>query len=95
MIVDGRSIQVTIVPLGPANLVLARTDSGGILACGAVDPAALARLGIPAARVRPTRGPSIADGDDLLAGVVTEGNTGSAARGVKPGMTGREAITRL
>jgi uncharacterized protein YunC (DUF1805 family) len=87
--------QFHVVPLGPAKLVLAVTAAGGVLACGAVDPAPLGRLGIPAARVRPTRGPSVADAEDLLAAEVTEANDAARARGVTPGLSGREALERL
>ncbi len=92
--VAGRELVVHVAPLGPATLVVAVSDTG-VLACGAVDPGPLGRLGLPAARVRPTRGPSIASAADLFAGVVTEANDAAVARGVVVGMTGEAAAAIL
>ena len=91
----GRRVSVDVVPLGPASLVLARTDAGGVLACGAVDPVPLGRFGLAVARVRPTGGGSVASFDDLLRGTVTEANDLARERGVTPGMTGDVALTHL
>lgn len=91
----GGVVQVVTVPLGPASLVLAMTADGGVLACGAIDPGPLGRLGIAAARVRPTTGPSVACAADLFAGVVTEANDGAQARGVVVGMGGEAALRQL
>lgn len=88
-------VQVVTVPLGAASIVLAVTADGGVLGCGAVDPGPLGRLGIPAARVRPTTGPSVANAADLFAGVVTEANAPAQARGVVDGMTGEAALSLL
>ena len=92
--VEGKRVTVHSIPLGPANLVFAQT-SLGILACGAIDPAALQKFGLPTARVKPTCGPSIANLDDLLAGEVREANDAAAALGVRVGMTGREVLRRF
>lgn len=83
-----------VVPLGPANLVFAKTDLG-LVGCGAFDVAALERFDYPAARVRPGDGSSIRDLDDLLAGIVAVANEPAAKRGISPGMTGREALELL
>lgn len=92
--IDGRPVELVVLPIGPANLVYARTERG-LLACGAVDPAALEKFGLAAARVRPTRGNSIANLDDLLAGEVREANAKAQTLGIVPGMAGREALKRL
>lgn len=89
--IDGKLAAVHTIPLGPAKLVFAQTDRG-ILACGAIDPGALQRFGLPTVRVKPTRGASIANLDDLLAGEVREVNDSAQALGVKTGMTGRQVI---
>jgi quinol monooxygenase YgiN/uncharacterized protein YunC (DUF1805 family) len=89
--IDGKLVTVHTIPLGPANLVFVQT-ARGILACGAIDPAALQRFGLPTARVKPTRGTSIANLDDLLAGEVREANEAASALGVKVGLTGRQAL---
>lgn len=93
-VVEGRPAEVVVLPLGPVSLVYARTDHG-LLACGAIDPAALERFGIAAARVRPTTGSSITNLEDLLAGEVREANGPAQALGLVPGMTGRAAFARL
>lgn len=92
--IDGRAAVLHVLPFGPARFVVARA-ANGVLGCGALDPAPLQRLGIAAARVKPTRGRSIADGDDLLAGEVREVNELARARGVEVGMAGAEALRRL
>jgi uncharacterized protein YunC (DUF1805 family) len=76
------------------NLVFA-TGSQGMLACGAIDVAALQNFGYPAARVRPANGPSIATVADLLAGIVKEANPAAGALGVAVGMSGADALERL
>jgi uncharacterized protein YunC (DUF1805 family) len=93
--VGGRRVEVHAIALGTAVLVLGRTENGGVLGCGAIDPAPLERLGIPAARVRPTGGPSITNAEDLLAGEVRESNALARARGVEIGMSGNDALLRL
>jgi quinol monooxygenase YgiN/uncharacterized protein YunC (DUF1805 family) len=92
--VEGRVAEVVVLPIGPVSLVYARTERG-ILACGAIDPAALEKFGIAAARVRPTTGGSIASIADLLAGEVREANAPAQALGITAGMSGRAAFARL
>lgn len=92
--VEGRAAEVVVLPLGPVSLVYARTGKG-VLACGAIDPAALERFGIAAARVRPTTGSSIGSLADLLAGEVREANAPAQALGICAGMTGQAAWARL
>jgi uncharacterized protein YunC (DUF1805 family) len=83
-----------IIPLGPANLVAIMTDVG-MIGCGAFDVAALDSFSYPAAKVRPSIGPSIVDTDDLLKGIVKEANRSAMGRGIRTGMTGRAALERL
>jgi uncharacterized protein YunC (DUF1805 family) len=83
-----------IIPLGPANLVAIKTDVG-MIGCGAFDVAALDSFSYPAAKVRPSIGPSIVDTDDLLKGIVKEANRSAIGRGIKNGMTGRAALELL
>jgi uncharacterized protein YunC (DUF1805 family) len=90
----GKPARGFVYPLGPVNLVAVVTDSG-MVGCGAFDVAALEKFGYPAARVRPSAGPSIASIPDLLAGIIKDANGPAQARGVKPGMTGMEALGRL
>jgi uncharacterized protein YunC (DUF1805 family) len=90
----GKVAKGFIIPLGPANLVAVRTDMG-MVGCGAFDVAALDKFSYPAAKVRPSLGPSIVDIDDLLSGIVSEANRSAIGRGIKNGMTGREALDLL
>mgnify|MGYP001028566981 FL=1 len=83
-----------IIPLGPANLVAVKTDVG-MVGCGAFDIAALDSFSYPAAKVRPSLGPSIVDTDDILKGIVKEANRSAFGRGIRTGMTGREALELL
>jgi uncharacterized protein YunC (DUF1805 family) len=83
-----------IIPLGPANLVAIKTDIG-MIGCGVFDVAALDSFSYPAAKVRPSIGPSIVDTDDLLKGIVKEANRSAMGRGIKNGMTGRAALELL
>lgn len=83
-----------VIPLGPVNLVSVITDVG-MVGCGAFDVVALNNFGYPAAKVRPAQGTSIATIDDLLRGIVREVNPAAAERGLKLGITGREALDLL
>jgi uncharacterized protein YunC (DUF1805 family) len=83
-----------VIPLGPANLVAVKTDVG-LVGCGAFDVAALDSFSYPAARVRPAIGPSIVDIDDILKGIVREANRSAMGRGIRNGMTGRQALELL
>ena len=83
-----------IIPLGPANLVAVVTDAG-MVGCGAFDVAALDSFSYPAAKVRPAIGPSIVDADDILKGIVKEANRSALGRGIRTGMTGRQALELL
>jgi uncharacterized protein YunC (DUF1805 family) len=83
-----------VIPLGPANLVAVITDTG-LVGCGAFDVAALDSFSYPAAKVRPAHGPSIINTDDILTGIVKETNRSAMSRGIKNGMTGRQALELL
>jgi uncharacterized protein YunC (DUF1805 family) len=85
-----------VIPLGlgKVNLVSVVTDVG-MVGCGAFDVAALNNFGYPAARVRPSRGSSIATIEDLLQGIVKEVNPAAEMLGLKVGMAGREALDLL
>lgn len=83
-----------IIPLGPVNLVAVKTDVG-LVGCGAFDVAALDSFSYPAAKVRPSLGPSIEDIDDIMKGIIKEANRAALGRGIKNGMTGRQALELL
>jgi uncharacterized protein YunC (DUF1805 family) len=90
----GKKARGFVYPLGPVNLVGVVTDHG-MVGCGAFDVAALEKSSYPAARVRPSKGDSVATIDDLLDGIVKDANAPAQARGVTVGMTGREALGKL
>jgi uncharacterized protein YunC (DUF1805 family) len=83
-----------VIPLGPVNLVSVVTNAG-MVGCGAFDVGALDSFGYPAARVKATRGTSVATIDDLLVGAVKDANQAAVKRGVRIGMSGREALERM
>lgn len=89
-----KEVEGFIIPLGPANLVAIRTDVG-LVGCGAFDVAALDSFSYPAAKVRPAIGPSIVDTSDILTGIVKEANRSAMGRGIRNGMTGKEALELL
>jgi uncharacterized protein YunC (DUF1805 family) len=91
---SGKQADGYVIPLGPVNLVNVVTDVG-MVGCGAFDVAALNNFGYPAAKVRPSRGSSIATIEDLLEGIVKEVNPNAKKLGLKIGLTGREALELL
>jgi uncharacterized protein YunC (DUF1805 family) len=91
---SGKQADGYVIPLGPVSLVNVVTDVG-MVGCGAFDVAALNNFGYPAAKVRPSRGSSIATIEDLLQGIVKEANPAAEALGLKVGLTGREALELL
>jgi len=91
---SGKQADGYVIPLGPVSLVNVITDVG-MVGCGAFDVAALNNFGYPAAKVRPSRGSSIATIEDLLEGIVKEVNPNAKKLGLKIGLTGREALELL
>ena len=90
----GKQADGYVITLGKVNLVNVVTDVG-MVGCGAFDVAALNSFGYPAARVKPTRGSSIATIDDLLDGVIKDANGAATRLGIKVGMSGKEALDLL
>lgn len=91
---DRKQADGYVIPLGAIKLVSVVTDMG-MVGCGAFDVAALNNFGYPAARVRPSQGNSIATVEDLLDGIVKEVNPAAEKLGLKPGITGRDALEML
>ena len=89
-----KTAQGYVIPFGPVNLVTVLTDVG-MVGCGMFDVSALDSFSFPAAKVRPAIGPSIVDIDDVLKGIVKEANRSAMGRGIKNGMTGRQALELL
>jgi uncharacterized protein YunC (DUF1805 family) len=91
---DNTEVSGYIIPIGPVNLVFAKTNKG-IVGCGAIDVIALEKFHIPAVKVKPSSGDSIHDIDELLNGVVVVVNSDAKEAGICPDMTGEEAILSL
>lgn len=95
MTIGGQEFVCSIIPSGPVNIVFAANDSG-LVGCGAIDVNTLAGFGYAAARIRPPEGQtSVATADDLLRGIVKEANAPAEEKGVRAGMTGKEALALL
>jgi len=77
------------VNLGPVNLVYA-WKPGGVVGCGVLDTETLDRFGVAAANVS-----GVSTVEELLAGTVRRVNATAAARGVRVGQSGREALERM
>lgn len=89
-----KTAQGFVIPFGPVNLVMVLTDVG-MVGCGMFDVPALDSFSFPAVKVRASLGPSVETIDDLLKGVVKEANRSAMGRGIKNGMTGRQALELL
>lgn len=84
---DGREADAYIIPLGRVNLV-AVVSNGGMVGCGAFNIGALDRFACPAATVKSP----IVTAEDVLNGEVNAVNKTAEGIGVKPGMSGKEAL---
>jgi len=91
---SGKKAEGFIIPLGPVNLVFAKTDAG-MIACGAFDVMALDKYGYPAVKMRSVGGKPIGDVDGLLSGLVREANASAQKRGIAVDMSGKQAIELL
>ena len=80
-----------VIPLGILNLVSAVTDTG-MVGCGIFDVQALDAFDYPAAKARRAGEGLIATIDDLLNGIIKEVNEAAHRRGVRVGMSGKEAL---
>jgi len=83
-----------VIALGSVNLV-GVVAARGMVGCGAIDVMALDKFRYPAARVRPSSGPSISTVEDLLEGIVKDANNAAQELGVAVGMSGKEALDIL
>lgn len=85
----GNTAEGYEISLGPVNLVAVVSESG-MVGCGVFDVAVLDKFDLPAACVT-----GVATVDDLLQGEVRAANQAAQARGVAPGMSGKEAIEKM
>ena len=85
--IDGRDFRADEIPVMGTTKLLLIQGSRGMLGCGYVSLGAAEKFGHTLAIVK-----GVASFDDMLAAEVCEVSSAAAALGVKPGMTGREAL---
>jgi len=88
-IADGYSI-----PVGSANIIFVTTTIG-MIGCGAFDIRVLEHFGVPAAKMKAVIKQTIESIDEILEAEVTEVNGPAVLRGIRKGMSGREALELL
>ena len=88
MVGRGKAVGYEI-PLPGAPLLVARGEKGFVM-CGYLDVKVADKFGTAAAVVR-----GVKTIDDLMEKSVTDVSAAAKELGVKPGMTGREALQRL
>jgi uncharacterized protein YunC (DUF1805 family) len=86
---NGKIATGVEVPLPKAPLVLAYGKNGFVM-CGYLNIQAAEKLGVAAAIVR-----GVSTVQDLLEAEVREISKSAAAKGVKTGMTGKQALAQL
>jgi uncharacterized protein YunC (DUF1805 family) len=104
----GTNAEVKVVPVtakgGPAlGIEASWVDSqfvmivadGGLVACGVIDIGVMERAGAAVAVARGTPEKQLVVVDDLLNAKIQDMTEVAASRGVKVGMTGREALDIL
>lgn len=83
-----------VIPLGPVNLVFVTTDAG-MISCGAFDIHIFDKYSYPAVRIKSLSGAPLVTVEDLLINPVNDANNSAAKRGIRSGMTGKEALDLL
>jgi len=89
--IDGKTVEGYVIPLEGVNLVFAIVP-GGMIGCGAFDVPVLDKFGYAAAKIGSSDGSPVSTLDDLLDGIVKTANETAKKKGIKEGITGREAL---
>lgn len=89
--IDGKTAEGYVIPLGKVNLVFAIVPEG-MLGCDAFDVAVLDKFDYPAAKIGSTDGSPVTTLDNLFDGIVEEVNEAASKKGIKKGISGREAL---
>lgn len=89
-VIDGKTFDACAVSLEPAPFLLIRTENKSFLACGFLDIAAADGLCACAAKVKGVR-----TFDDMMATNVVAVTKAAEQKGVKIGMTGKEALLKM
>ncbi len=90
LIVDGREFDAYSISLDPAPFLLIRAADKSFLACGFLDIAAADGLSSCAAKVK-----GVKTFDDMMAAPVIAVTKEAEKKGVKVGMTGKEALLKF
>lgn len=89
IIVGGNKAKGIVVPLGNANMVIVVGPNGYVM-CGYLSIEAADKFGDCAAVVAGVR-----TVDELLSGKVVKTSSAAYGKGVRPGMTGLEALSKM
>ncbi|WNY24310.1 hypothetical protein MmiHf6_16410 [Methanimicrococcus hongohii] len=88
--IDGKMFDAYSISLKPAPFLLIRSADKSFLACGFLDIAAADNLNACAAKVK-----GVKTFDDMLKAEVIAVTKEAEAKGVKVGMTGKEALLKF
>ena len=86
---NGKQAKGIAVPMGPLNVVSVYTETG-MIGCGAFDVMALDKFEYPAGKVT-----GVATVEDVLQAELIQVNQAAQNKGLREGMTGREALELL
>lgn len=87
--IDGKPVSGFEISLPKAPLVLVRAKEGFVM-CGYLNVSVAEKLAVPAAMVR-----GVSTVDDLLSATIQSMSLPAQEKGVRIGMTGREALVLL
>ena len=88
--IDGKIFSAYSISLNPAPFLLIRSADKSFLACGFLDIAAADSLSSCAAKVR-----GVKTFDDMLAAEIIAVTKEAEKKGIRLGMTGREALLKF
>ena len=90
LVIGGKPFDACAVSLEPAPFLIIRTEDKSFLACGFLDIAAADGLFACAAKVKGVR-----TFDDMMTAEVVAVTKAAEQKGVKVGMTGKEALLKM
>ena len=88
--IDGKTFDAYSVSLDPAPFLLIRAADKSFLACGFLDIAAADSLSACAAKVR-----GVKTFDDMLKAEIVAVTKEAEKRGIRAGMTGKDALLKV
>jgi uncharacterized protein YunC (DUF1805 family) len=87
LITEGKEFDGFLIGLDTAPFLLIRAMNGSFLACGFLDMDAAGKLNACAAKVR-----GVKTFDDMLKAEITDVSAAAEKKGIKKGMSGKEAL---